>query len=501
MSTRGCRSLCLYVLLTASGACSSAPYTGGSLGDLGAPGSDLAGPRADQGAADLQAPVPPAQGLLRFALDYDGYQHTAAAVAADATGGFAVGGRFFQELRLGSATFTAPGTQSDALVTRHAADGKLLWARVGTGAALDAVTGIAVDRAGNVIAVGFTQGSVDFGQGPLPGATPNFQSTFVVKYAPDGALLWAREFPNTGPGGNLARAVTVDAEDNVIVVGTFEAKVDFGGGPLEAAVSLSTYVLKLSPDGRHLLSRLVGPPSGLRGTVRAVRVAPDGDLLFAGSALGTVDFGGGPIAVDGTVNHAFFARYSPAVAYKTARLFGTESTSSSHGSGLAVDRDGDILITGAFSGSIDCGTGPLPGVTRSAMFIGRYTRDGAHRWSHVFTSPTGVVDANALALDSAGRALVGGSFVDTVDFGVPLPSAKADADPFLLKLDRDGGHLWSRSYASTGGAARVTSVAVGPDDSTLAVGIVDSQLDVGGTALTGGSDGQREGAFLIKLSP
>lgn len=386
-------------------------------------------------------------------------------------------------------------------MTKHAPDGKLLWGRVGTGTDQDVVTGIAFDKAGNVIAAGFTQGTVDFGQGPVPGSTSNFQSTFVVKYSPDGALLWSRGFQNTGPGRNLARDVTVDAEDNVIVAGTLDAEVDFGGGPLKPAVSLSTYVLKLSPGGSHLMSKLVGPPAGFRGTVRAVRVAPDGDLLLAGSALGTVDFGGGPIAVDGTVNHAFFARYSPAVDYKLARLFGTDRASSSHGSSLAVDRDGDVLIAGDFTGSIDCGDGLRLGGTSSATFIARYSKSGAHRWSHVFSSPGGIVLAEALALDSASRLVVGGRFTDRADFGVPLPSAKTDADPFLLKLDRDGRHLWSRSYASEGGQAGVVGIAVAPDDSPIAVGNVDSQLDVGGTPLTGGSDGQREGAFVIKLSP
>ena len=499
MSTRGCPSLRLVVLFAASGACSYAPYTSGSPSDLGVPVSDLALPRADaSAAADLQAAAP--QGALRYALDYDGDQHTAVTVAADAAGGFAVGGRFHQQIRLGSATFTAPGTQSDALITKHAPDGTLQWARVGTGAAQDAVTGLAIDKSGNVIAAGVSQGSIDFGRGPLTGATPSSRSTFVAKYTPDGALLWARQFPNTGLGSNLARDVTVDAEDNVVVTGTFEATVDFGGGPLESAVSLATYVLKLSPAGQHLLSRQVGPPTGIRGTVRAVRVAPDGDLIFAGSAVGTVDFGGGPIAVDANEDHAFFARYSPAVTYKLARLFGTQSDSS-RGSGLAVDRSGDILILGDFIGSIDCGGGPLVGSSRSATFVARYSKAGEHRWSHMLASPSGLVLASGLALDSASNVVIGGKFTETVDFGVPLPSARTEADPFLLKLDRSGSPLWARSYASEGGEARVLSVAVAPDDSPIGAGVVDHQLDVGGTILTGGSEGQSEGAFVIKLSP
>lgn len=498
MSTCGWSSLrpSIPVLLAAAlGACSSAPYTGGGPLDLDAPSADLGA------AVDLQAPPAPAEGRLRFARTFAAEQASARATATDAAGHIVVGGRFYGRADLGGGEVTAPGTQSDAFVIKLGPNGKALWARTATGPAHNLVWDLAVDKAGSIIAVGYSLGTIDFGTGPLPGSEPGFAASFVVKYAADGTLLWARTFSTLGLGDNKARSVTVDAEDNLLITGSLESKVDFGGGAIDPGVFDGTFLVKLAPDGRHLLSRLVGPASGFRGEVNQIRVAPDGDLLLAGSALGTVDLGGGPIPVDGTDRHAFFLRLGQAGTYKLARLLGRDRSSVSVGSNLAVDRDGDLLLTGYFTGSLDCGGGQRFESPRNALYIARYTASGEHRWSRGVPSAAGHILPGGLALDSASRVVVGGEYTDVVSFDPPLPRVQSQKNLFLLKLDRDGSSLWSRGYGPASGAATTLDVAVDPADHTIAVGSFNGTIDFSGTSLTSGDSGKSDGLFVAKLSP
>src|SRR5205823_3417978 len=71
------------------------------------------------------------------------------------------------------------------------------------------------------------------------------------------------------------------------------------------------------------------------------------------------------------------------------------------------------------------------------------------------TSP----DRVALAVDGAGRAVVGGRFFATTDFGGgPVTSPANNWQAFVAKYDGDGAPLWSRSLGGIYEEA-VTSVA------------------------------------------
>lgn len=85
-------------------------------------------------------------------------------------------------------------------------------------AALDAASGVAVDAAGRVYVVGVTRGG-------LEGANAGEQDGFVRSYDADGVLRWTRQFGTSA--SDQARAVAVDADGGVAVVGSTEGA--FGG--------------------------------------------------------------------------------------------------------------------------------------------------------------------------------------------------------------------------------------------------------------------------------
>jgi hypothetical protein len=146
---------------------------------------------------------------------------------------------------------------------------------------------------GNVLVTGQFQGTVDFGGGPLTSVGIDI---FVAKYAgPDGAHLWSRRFANTAADAGFS--VVVDPSGNVMVTGQFNGMVDFGGGPLTSA-GYDIFVAKCAgTDGAHIWSRRFGGTAADVGT--SIVVDPGGNVLVTGSYQDTVDFGGGPLTSAG----------------------------------------------------------------------------------------------------------------------------------------------------------------------------------------------------------
>jgi hypothetical protein len=101
---------------------------------------------------------------------------------------------------------------------------------------------------------------------------------------------------------------------------------------------------------------------GPNGAVAAPAVATDraGDIYVAGSFSGTVDFGAGPgatvLSIPALTSYPFIAKYTP-----TGRLIWVRAMVGSGGGGvlgLAVDRFGDVVATGQFTGTLDFDPGP-----------------------------------------------------------------------------------------------------------------------------------------------
>jgi hypothetical protein len=130
-------------------------------------------------------------------------------------------------------------------------------------------------------------------------------------------------------------------------------------------------------------------------------------------------------------NDIFLAKYSPAGAHQWSRRIGGTSTYDG-GTGLAVDTDGNVVLAGFISRTVDFGTGSITSAGSKDVFVARYSATGTPLAAQRFGS-TSIDAAAAVAVDASGSALVCGSFFGTIDFGTgPLTSA-GDADLFLLR--------------------------------------------------------------------
>ena len=238
-------------------------------------------------------------------------------VAVDAWGSVIVTGFFAGTVDFGGGNLVSAG-DADIFVAKYDAGGAHLWSRRFGGSSFDPGRAVAVDASGNLIVTGGFTGTVDFGGGDLIGE--GFNDIFVAKYDADGVHEWSRRFGN--PSFNQGLAVAVDASGNAAVAGRFEGTVDFGGGNLVSAGSADIFLARYDAGGVHEWSRRFGGANNDVG--ESVAMDPSGNLVVTGSFQKTVDFGGGNLVSAGTAD-IFLVKYSKSGVHRWSRRFGGNS--------------------------------------------------------------------------------------------------------------------------------------------------------------------------------
>lgn len=369
-----------------------------------------------------------------------------------------------------------------------------LWSKRFGDASPQSATVLATDSAGNVIVAGYYGGEIDLGGGSLPVATPLAEDIFVAKLDPAGNHIWSK---GCGGGSSRVWSLTIDADDNVVFAGSFSDTADFGGEPLAAGNLTNGFLAKLDAYGNHIFSRRLQP---IDGELNQPQVAVDaaGNIFFSVVFFGTLDLGGDPLFGFNQMDIAL-AKLDPLGNHLWSRRFGDPDQQIAYS--LGVDDAGNVIMTGAFYGTIDFGGGPLTSTATQPFFeedgfMVKLDPSGNHLWSQRVGGYPDAQTVVAQAPAAAGDFVVVGAFGGELDFGgAPLTSTDWQ-DIFVARLDADGQHVWSELF---GGVQQTwaSSVATDSAGNVLLTGIFDDSVVFGPSTLTGGL----EHMFVAKLSP
>lgn len=377
-----------------------------------------------------------------------------------------------------------------------ACGGVFRWAlRFGDDQAQDS-TAVAADPSGAVWITGNASGSVDFGGGALPSI--GFVDIFLAKLGADGTHQWSKRYGDPqaiigNPSQQSGTGLATDATGNVVLVGSYSGAIDFGGGKLTATGLPDVFVVKLGSDGAHHWSKRYGDA----GTQAASSAAIDseGNVVLAGSFAGAIDFGGGSLVSAGG-SDIFVAKLTEAGAHVWSKRFGDSSAQTA--SSIAVDSEGNVVVAGSFTGSVDFGGGALNSAGSSDAFAVKLGSDGAYLWSKTYGDES-TQTVSGIATDSTGNVVLAGTFAGTVDFGGGAVPSTGTSDAFLVTLSPDGSPLWTRHYGDGNKkeSASATGVAVDAAGNVVLTGSFSGVVDFGGGPL-GGLGGD---VFLLKLLP
>ncbi len=212
----------------------------------------------------------------------------------------------------------------------------------------------------------------------------------------------------------------------------------------------------------------------------AVAVDGQGNVILTGLFRGTVDFGGGALTSAGG-SDIFVAKYDEAGNHVWSYRFGDFTDDGGHA--VAVDSQGNVILIGSFYYTVDFGGGVL--TSPENFFIARFGADGTHLWSKSFGDWETQIINRSVAADTQGNVIITGSFLGTVNFGgsafTSYPGLGHE-DYYAAKFDVNGNHVWSNTFWAWG-PQRPSSVAVDGQDNVILTGYFQHSVNFGGATL------------------
>ena len=397
----------------------------------------------------------------------------------------------------------SPRGYTDAYVAKYAPDNSLVWARRMGGDTPESTNGfitdvgryIALDGTGNVYVAGNFVDSGDFGATTLTSAGDS--DVFVTKLDATGTIHWAKRW-GTAEKDN-AQGVGVDAAGNVYVLGL----------RTNDNYELPKHdILKFNSSGSTVWTKSIA--TGGQTVMAGFAVNSSGSVFVAGKFRGSVDFDPSHkryYVSSGLGSAGFALKLNTDGKFNWVSPFVVnQSGGFSDADSIAVDSSDNVIVGGAYSGSVDFkpGSGTVTLPTSGRGFITKLNSTGGLVWTRALESDS-FTNVRGLAVDAAGAVYATGAFQGTVDFNPGVAShtrtTAGSNDIFVVKLTAAGNFSWAETFGASGDdGAFAVSV-----DTTGAVhvagwfkGTVDFDPDPLATHLLTGSDTFKNG-FLLKL--
>jgi hypothetical protein len=301
-------------------------------------------------------------------------------IAVDRYGNSYVAG-FFKSSTLvfGSYTLTnAGGNSNDIFVVKYDSEGNVVWA-VSTGSTKDdRAVGIAVDTLGNCYVTGwFTSTSLTFGSTTCTNS--GGLDVFIVKYDPEGSVIWATSA--TGTGADYVTSIALDKSSNIYITGYFNSgSLTFGSTVLTKKGNNDMFIVKYKTNGSLKWAKNAGINNDNTGN--AIAVDTSGNSYVAGSFKGsTIVFGSTTLTNSGHAD-IFIVKYDSLGSPVWAKSSG--GTLEDAVNAVSTDKFGYCYVAGFFKSteiSFESYTLTNAGSQTSDIFLLEYSPVGDVVWA------------------------------------------------------------------------------------------------------------------------
>jgi len=338
------------------------------------------------------------------------------------------------------------------------------WARTWGGEGAEYLEAVAVDSEGDIYAVGYFEGTVDFdpGSAVVEVTTNGGRDAFLSKYTPSGNFMWVNTWG--GAETDSAASVVVSSSDDIFIAGSFMGTMDLDpspGGIVERTSNgeVDIFIVTMDYDGGYLWGCAIGGSGWDRGSDIALDEATSSYYL-TGCFEDTVDFDPNLAMEDYHASNGsqdiFLSKYvlNTNAYYWTQTWGGSEEDDSN---GMAVDGASIVYVTGSFRDTVDFNPGAgVESRTSQGMdeaFLGTFTSAAAFNWVKTWGGAGTDIALSVCASPVLSEAWVCGVFNGTVDFDPEGPvdnrTSNGMADSFLCGYTGAG----VRNFTDTWGGA------------------------------------------------
>lgn len=392
-------------------------------------------------------------------------------------------------------------------------NGSLVWAKHFNGNGVSSKA-LEFDKQGNIVMLGAFSGLVDFD--PSDSTVFNMyallgQNTYVVKLNSAGELVNA--FCTNGEGNTLPYAFELDANDNVIVSGSFNGKVDFDPGLNTYIVNsnsvLDNYVVKYSATGEF--KWVIHNDSN--HVKRGMDIATDNsrNVYVYGQFNGTVDFDPGvgitSISSMGS-SDLFVSKFDSNGVFQWAKNYGGKQ--SDEATFIEYTTAGDLIISGRFkdtafnvpnmSNRLVSNTGN----DRKDIFFAKLNILGDMFWAKKISSDYMEI-LHRVCIDQANNIYVCGWFKGNIIFSTDANSGIYQSldhtDSYVAKYNTNGELVWINQFEGVQDGV-ATSVDVNALGSVYTVGVFkgDVNFEAGPAVFTVNGNGGGNDIYIHKMS-
>jgi len=365
------------------------------------------------------------------------------------------------------------------------------WAMQTGGTESETGTSIARDASGNIYTTGNFKNTVDFDPGPgVFNLTANDYNIFISKLDAAGNFIWAKHFPNS-LGTGYGASISLDAQGNIYVTGTFDGTLDFDPGPGTSFVTANTmeiFALKLNAAGNLVWVKQLGETTAGSGQGRGSAISTDlsGNVFIGGTYHGVGDFDPGTsvfnIGTSSAASCVFITKLD--VNGNLVWVRTTEGGSFSPDIAMTLDNTGSVYVTGGFVGIADFDPGPgtftltSTSIVSTNIFIFRFDGSGNFKWAKMMNGGPGF--GASITTDNGGNVYSTGKFAGTVDFDPGSGTAElvytGTADIYISKLSATGNYLGSKMLGGNS-ESEGTAIVADANGNIYVTGTFSSTVD------------------------
>lgn len=327
--------------------------------------------------------------------------------------------------------FLTTSTGGGAGIIKLDTAGNFVWAKT---IAVTKLEKFVLDEANGIYAIGVYNGTTDFDPdaGVYNLTTPNnYLASYVLKLNSNGSFGFVKAFSGSPNSYFYITSLFVDKKKNIYLTGNFEDTIDFdpdvGVFTMSDSLNADIFVSKLDSTGKFKWAKSM--PGARLNSASEVSSDANGNVFIIGTFRDTVDFDPG----SGVYNlfcanwfatssdyDIFIEKLDSNGSFVWAQKIG--GNGSDFGYDLALDKLGNVYITGTCFNSVDLNPGAgtfMVSGNPVATYLVKLTNSGAFVWGKAMWGPSNSTRGFHLAVDDFNEIYLTGEFDNSTYFTPP----------------------------------------------------------------------------------